>query len=169
MPRGWRSWPHGNSRSWLAADLGLDLLQRGQIAGVDRRIVLGVLGVEAADLRGERVFDRVGVGVGVGGRGGGGADAGRGHGEVAAGGGALEQQGFERGGAQDAAVETGEDDRNPGGAEQGGEQDEAGRGGTPLDGGGEVAAVFEQDADDVEELGDVRGHGGGVAILWGIG
>ena len=48
---------------------------------------------------------------------------------------------------------------------------ECGGGGAAVDGGEEMAAVAEQDADGVEEGGDVLGHGHGFAgvILWRIG
>ena len=79
--------------------------------------------------------------------------------DVAAGGGAGEQEALQRGGAQDAAVEVGEDGGEIGGAEAGGDGGEVGGGGAVVDGVEEMAAVAEQDADGVEEQGDV-GWGG---------
>ena len=83
--------------------------------------------------------------------------------DVAAGCGAREQEALQRGGTQDAAVEVGEDGGEVGGAEAGRDGGEFGGGGAVADGGEEMAAVAEQDADGVEEEGDVLwdGWGGG--------
>ena len=89
--------------------------------------------------------------------------------DVAAGCGAREQEALQRGGTQDAAVEVGEDGGEVGGAEAGRDGGECGGGGAVADGGEEMAAVAEQDADGVEEGGDVLGHGGAGLILWRIG
>ena len=89
--------------------------------------------------------------------------------DVVAGGGAGEQDALQRGGAQEAAVEVGEDGGEVGGAEAGGDGVEVGGGGALADGVDEVAAVGEQDADGVEEDPDVVGQSGGGVILWGIG
>jgi hypothetical protein len=89
--------------------------------------------------------------------------------EVAAGGGAGEQHTFQRGGAQQAAVQVGEDGGEVGGAETRGDGVEVGGAGAGADGVDEVTAVVEQDAGGVEDDGDVVGQSGGGVILWRIG
>ena len=89
--------------------------------------------------------------------------------DVAAGCGAREQEALQRGGTQDAAVEVGEDGGEVGGAEADRDGGECGGGGAVADGGDEMAAVAEQDADGVEQGGDVLGHGGAGLIPWRIG
>ena len=81
------------------------------------------------------------------------------HADVSAGCGAREQEALQRGGTQDAAVEVGEDGGEVGGAEARRDGGECGGGGAVADGGEEMAAVAEQDADGVEDDGDVLGHG----------
>ena len=56
-----------------------------------------------------------------------------------------------------------------GGAEELRDGGEAAPEGAMLDGVGEVAAVGGEDAGDVEDFRDARGHGPGVAVLCGIG
>ena len=73
--------------------------------------------------------------------------------DVAAGGGAGEQHALQGGGAQEAAVQVGEDGGEVGGAEACGDGVEVGGGGAVADGVDEVAAVAEQDADGVEDDG----------------
>ena len=63
----------------------------------------------------------------------------------------------------------GEDGGEVGGAEAGRDGGECGGGGAVVDGGEEVAAVAEQDADGVEQDGDVLGHGVAGVILRRIG
>ena len=87
------------------------------------------------------------------------------HVDVAAGCGALEQEALQGGGAQEASVEVGDDGGEVGGAEGGRDGGECGGGGAAVDGVAEMAAVAEQDADDVEQGGDVLGHGRGLAGL----
>ena len=89
--------------------------------------------------------------------------------QVAAPCGARQQQAFEHDGAHDAAAEMGEDHRDLGGAEASGDDGEAARGGAMLEGVGEVAAVAEQDVEDMEDLRDVGGHGLAGPILLRIG
>ena len=89
--------------------------------------------------------------------------------DVAAGCGAREQEALQRGGTQDAAVEVGEDGGEVGGAEACRDGGECGGGGAVPDGVEEMAAVAEQDANGVEDDGDVIGHGGAGLILWRIG
>ena len=86
--------------------------------------------------------------------------------DVAAAGGAGEEDALECRGAQDAAMQVGKDDREIDGAEAGGERDEAGRCGAVADGVGEVAAVGEEGADDGEECFDAWGRAmrGGVVV-----
>ncbi|HTW68749.1 MAG TPA: hypothetical protein VME47_02575 [Acetobacteraceae bacterium] len=144
-----------------AADFGLDLLWRGQMVGIDGRVMLRTFGNHAPGL----LLERLGIRIGGGRRRfGGGSWL-----HVAAGGGALQQHGFERGGAQEAAGEVGENQRNPRSAEGGREDEEARARGTPLERGRHVAAVFEQGADDIEERRDVAGQGLPGPILLGIG
>jgi hypothetical protein len=84
----------------------------------------------------------------------------------AAAGGAGEEDAFECRGAQDAAVQVGENELQIDGAEAGGERDEAGRCGAVGGGGGEMATVGEEGANDGEEGGDAWGawvgRGGGI-------
>ena len=89
--------------------------------------------------------------------------------DVLAGGGAGEQDALQGGGAQEASVEVGEDGREVGGAEACGDGVEVGGGGAVVDRVDEVATVVEQDADDVEDDGDVAGRSGGGVILGRIG
>ena len=89
--------------------------------------------------------------------------------DVAAGGGAGEEDAFEGRGAQEASVQVGEDGGEVGGAEAGGDGVEVGGGGALADGVDQVAAVGEQDADGVEQDLDVVGQSGGGVILCGIG
>jgi len=96
------------------------------------------------------------------------ADAGAGELDVAAAGGARQQHALQGGGAQDAALQVGEDDRKIEGAEARCDGGEAWRGGAAVNGGREVAAVAQQDADDAQESGDALGHGGGGLIRWRI-
>ena len=93
------------------------------------------------------------------------------HFDVSAGCGAREQHLLQRVGTQNASVEVGEDGGKVGSAEGGRDGGECGGGGTAVNGGEEMAAVAEQDVDDVEEGGNVLGHGHGFAglILWRIG
>ena len=63
----------------------------------------------------------------------------------------------------------GEDGGEVGGAEARRDGGEGGGGGAVADGVEEMAAVAEQDADGVEEDGDVVGQGGAGVILWRIG
>jgi len=98
-----------------------------------------------------------------------GADAGGHDVEVAAGCGAREQGPLQRGGTQNAAVQVGEDGGDVGGAEACRDGGECGGSRAVADGGEEMAAVAEQDADGVEEGGDVLGHRVAGLILWGIG
>ena len=67
------------------------------------------------------------------------------------------------GGTQDASVEVGHDGGEIGGAEARRDDGECGGGGTAVDRAQEMAAVAQQDADGVEEGGDVLGHGRGLA------
>ncbi len=94
-----------------------------------------------------------------------GAGAGGWQADVSAGCGAREQEALQRGGTQEAAVQVGEDGGEVGGAEACRDGGECGGGGALADGGEEVAAVAAQDADGVEEDGDVLGHGRGFAGL----
>ena len=89
--------------------------------------------------------------------------------DVAAGGGAGEQDAFEGEGAQDAPVEVGDDGGEVVGAEAGGDGVEVGGGGAMADGVDEVAAIGEQGAGGVEQDLDVVGQSGGGVILWRIG
>ena len=59
----------------------------------------------------------------------------------------------------------GEDSGEVGGAEACRDGGECGGGGAALDGTEEMAAVAEQDADGVEDGGDILGHGRGFAGL----
>jgi hypothetical protein len=86
------------------------------------------------------------------------AVAGGGELDVAAACGAGEQDTLQRGGAQDAATQAGEDQREIGGAEAAGNRRKTGCGGAVAGGVGEVAAVVQQDADDVQECRDARGR-----------
>ena len=70
--------------------------------------------------------------------------------DVSAGFGAREEHVLQRGGAQDASVEVGEDGGEVGGAEACRDGGECGGGGAVADGGEEMAAVAEQDADGAE-------------------
>jgi hypothetical protein len=88
--------------------------------------------------------------------------------DVATGGGAGEEDALERGGAEDAAVEVGEDGGEVAGAETRGDGFEVWCGGALAGGVDEVAAVVEQDADGVEDDGDVVGDGAGAVVLLGI-
>ena len=83
--------------------------------------------------------------------------------------GAREQEALQRGGTQDAAIEVGEDGGEVGSAEARRDGGECGGVGTMADGAEQVSAVAEQDADGVEEGGDVLGHGVAGAILRRIG
>jgi len=78
---------------------------------------------------------------------------------------------LEGNGTQNAAMQAGDDDREIEGAEARGDGGEAGRRGAVVDGVGEMAAVAEQDPNDVEERGDALRHGGlgpiGVVVGWG--
>jgi hypothetical protein len=87
---------------------------------------------------------------------------GAGEGDVAASGGAGEQDTLECRGAQDAAMQAGEDDRQIDGAETRSDGGEAGRRGAERDGVGEMAAIGEQDANDMEECADALGRGGRI-------
>ena len=87
--------------------------------------------------------------------------------EIAAARGARQQHVFQRHGAQDAAREAGEDGGNARGAEELRDDGEAAGGGAVLQGCREVAAVFEQDADEDEDRGDALGHGFSGAVLLG--
>ena len=78
--------------------------------------------------------------------------------QVAAPRGPRQQHAFQRHGAQDAAREASEDGGNPRRAEVLRDDGEAARGGTVFEGFRQVAAVFEQDADDDEDRGDALGH-----------
>ena len=89
--------------------------------------------------------------------------------DVLAGGGAGEEQALQCRGAQDAAIEVGDDGGEVVGAEAAGDGVEGGRGGALADGVDEVAAIGEEDADGVEDDLDVVGHSGGGGILGGIG
>ena len=89
-------------------------------------------------------------------------------GDVAAGGGAGEEDTLQCKAAEDAAVEVGEDGGDVGGAEIGGDGAEAGGGGARAEGVDEVAAVVEEDAGDLEEALDVGRQSGGGGILRGI-
>ena len=93
------------------------------------------------------------------------------HADVSTGFGAREEEALQRDGSQDASVQVGEDGREVGGAEARRDGRECGGGGAAVDGGEEMAAVVEQDADGVEDAGDVLGHGRslGGAIPWRIG
>jgi hypothetical protein len=82
---------------------------------------------------------------------------------------ARAQEALQRHGTQDAAVEVGLDGGEVGRAEACREGGEGGGGGAVPDSGEEVAAVVEQDADAVEDGGDVLGHGGAGLILGRIG
>ena len=85
------------------------------------------------------------------------ADAGAGERYVAAAGGTGEQNTLQSDGTQDAAVEAGEDNCEIEGAETRRDGGEAGCGGAVLDGVGEMAAVGQQDANDVEECRNALG------------
>ncbi len=144
-----------------AADLGLELLQRGgvEIGGsvvvvreVPQRAQCGRAGDGGS---GRRVW------VGWCGVDGVRTGAMAGKCDVAAAGGAGEEDAFECRGAQDAAMQVGEDEREIDGAEAGGERDEAGSCGAVADAVGEVAAVGEQGANDREERGEAWGVVGG--------
>ena len=124
----------------------------GRVRGAGARMADGVRR-RAARVR--RLPGRAGVG---------GAGAGLDEVDVAAGGGAGEQDALQRGGAQDAAVQVGEDGGEVGGAEARGDGVEVGGGGAVADGVDEVAAVVEQGADGVEQDGDVVGDGGGWSV-----
>ena len=82
---------------------------------------------------------------------------------------AREEHTLQRSGTQDATVQVGEDGGEVGGAEACRDGGECGGSGALADGGAEMAAVAEQDAEDVEEEGDVLGHGAAGAILRRIG
>jgi len=90
--------------------------------------------------------------------------------KVAASGGAAEEPGFERGGAEQTTVDAGEDQGDIAGAEDAGDEGEAGEGfrvvGVLLEEVGEVPAVGDERADEAEELADARGHGpiGGIGV-----
>jgi hypothetical protein len=152
----------------VAASLAFEILQAGHVE----------FGIVPAGGAGEaRAFGcgNGGLGGGLPGRGVdwcglylGRGNAGCGEFDVGAGGGAGEQHAFQSGGAQEAAVQVGEDGGDFGGAEAGGDRPEVGGGGALVDGVDEVAAVGEEDADGMEEDGDVVGHSGGGAILCGI-
>jgi hypothetical protein len=88
--------------------------------------------------------------------------------DVAAGGGAGEEQALECRGTQEASVQVGDDRREVAGAEARGNGVEIGRGGALADSVDEVAAIGEQDADGVEEDLDVVGDWPDTAILWAI-
>ena len=75
---------------------------------------------------------------------------------VAAGGGAREQERFERRGAQDAAVEVSAHNEHIAGAEHGAEEPGAFAGGMALDRRRDAAAEVEQYPDDGEDAGDAR-------------
>jgi hypothetical protein len=78
-----------------------------------------------------------------------------------------EQHVLQRGGPEDAAVQVGEDGGEIGGAEACRDGRECGGGGAMADGGEEMSAVAEQDADGVEDEGDVLGHGvAGLILGW---
>jgi hypothetical protein len=98
-----------------------------------------------------------------------GADAAGHDADVLAGCGAREQEALQRGGTQDAAVEVGQDGGEIGGAEACGDGGECRGGGALPDGAEEMAPVTEQDANGVEDGGDVLGHGDAGLILWRIG
>jgi hypothetical protein len=89
--------------------------------------------------------------------------------DVLAFGGAGEEDALQCGGAQDAAVQMGEDGGEVGCAEAGGDCIEVGRGGAMADGVDEVAAVVEEDPGSVQYDGDVVGEAGGRVILWRVG
>ena len=89
--------------------------------------------------------------------------------DVSAGLGSFEEYVLQRGGAQDASIEVGEDGGEIGGAEACRDGGECGGGGTVLDRGEEMAAVAEQDADGAEDDGDVLGHDVAGLILGRIG
>jgi hypothetical protein len=82
---------------------------------------------------------------------------------------AREQHVLQRGGPQDAAVQVREDGGEIGGAEACRDGRECGGGGAMADGGEEMSAAAEQDADGVEDEGDVLGHGVAGLILGWIG
>ena len=86
--------------------------------------------------------------------------------DVTAGCGAREQEALQGGGTQDAAVEVGENGGEIGGAEAGRDGGECGGGGALPDGAEEVTSVAEQNADGVQQGGDVLGHGAAGLILW---
>ena len=79
------------------------------------------------------------------------------------------QEALQCDGAQDAAVQVGEDGGDVGGAEVHRDGVEVGGGGAVADGVDQVAAVVEQDGDGVEQDGDVVGQSGAGVILRGVG
>ncbi len=81
--------------------------------------------------------------------------------DIVAAGGAGEQDTLQRGRAQDAAMQAGDDQCEIRGAEAGGDGAEARCGGAAADGVREVAAVAQQDADHVQDCGDTRGDSSG--------
>jgi len=91
------------------------------------------------------------------------------HHQVAAARGALQQHAMQRDGAHDAALEVRQDARDGGGAEELRDGGEAAPDGAMFDGGGEVAAVFGEDAGDGEDFRDALGHGLAGPIRLGIG
>jgi hypothetical protein len=99
------------------------------------------------------------------------ADAGFREFQIAAGGGAEEEDAFEGEGTQDAALEVGEDHREAAGAEAGGDRGKTGRCGAVPDSVGEVAAVAQQDTDDAQQTGDALREGGllGGGVVDGVG
>ena len=78
--------------------------------------------------------------------------------DVAAACGAGEQDTLQRGGAQDAAMQAGENQREIGGAEAGGDSRKTGCGGAAADGVGEMAAIAQQDVNDAQECRDALGR-----------
>ena len=85
--------------------------------------------------------------------------------DVAAGGGAGEQDALKRRGAEDAAVQVGEDGGDVGGAEAGGDGVEVGGGGALADGVDQVAAIAKQVTDAAEKGVDLFGQGGDGVLL----
>ena len=79
--------------------------------------------------------------------------------DVAAAGGAGEEDALQCRGAQDAAMQAGENQREIGGAEAGGDGRETGCGGAVVDGVGEMAAVAQQDVNHAQECCDALRRG----------
>ena len=83
--------------------------------------------------------------------------------KIAATGGAPEEPGFERGGAEQTAGDAGEDQRDIAGVEDAGNEGEAGEdigvGGVLLEGVGEVPAIGDERFEEAEDLADARGDG----------